>query len=175
METIFWYCLAGGILFAISTLLLGDLLSGIVEALFEWGIPFLHPYTIVGSITVFGGAGLILLRTTEQAHVVIILIAAGIAFFSHYLLYIFYVKPIQNSENSTAFRFSDLVGREGEVTISVPEAGYGEVMIFTSAGHTNQIAASHQHTPIPEGTLVKVVATREHTLYVVPHSPMERN
>ncbi len=63
METIYWGCLIGGAIFAIVSLVLGDLIDGLLDGAFELpGIDFLKPVVLAGSITAFGGAGIMLTR-----------------------------------------------------------------------------------------------------------------
>ncbi|MFD1955104.1 hypothetical protein ACFSL6_13225 [Paenibacillus thailandensis] len=68
MEGLFWGCLAGGILFAVVTVILGDLISNALDGALDFlsldGFPWLDPMTIVGTITIFGGAGLLLTEYT---------------------------------------------------------------------------------------------------------------
>lgn len=170
LETIFWTCLIGGVVFALLTVLLGDLLDGIMEGLTEIGFPIFRPITLVGSVTTFGATGIILSTITTLAITYLLIWAILAAILSFFLLYFFYVRPMKEAENSTAFRLSDLKGRIGEVTVTIPAHGFGEVMILTSAGNTNQIAASMDQTDIPQGTKVIVVDVKDHTLFVSIHS-----
>lgn len=80
-----------------------------------------------------------------------------------------YIPSMQRAETSTGFSMQDLVGKIGEVTVSIPARGaYGEVMIAIGGSHTNQIAGSFTGEPIPEGTRVVIVKAEPHTLYVTP-------
>ncbi|MBA4496018.1 hypothetical protein ACFO25_15660 [Paenactinomyces guangxiensis] len=40
MQLVFWGCLIFGVVFTILIVLIGDLLAGIVDALFDIGFPF---------------------------------------------------------------------------------------------------------------------------------------
>jgi membrane protein implicated in regulation of membrane protease activity len=82
------------------------------------------------------------------------------------LVFMFYVRPMQNSENSTGYSIHDLSGKLGEVLVPIPARGYGEVLIRTGAANTNQIAASYNGEDIASGARVVVVEVREDTLYV---------
>ena len=81
-------------------------------------------------------------------------------------VYYGYVRPMRNSETSTAFSMKLLPGRIGEVTVPIPAQGYGEVLMSTGAGHTNQIAASFEKIAIQMGAKVVVVEVKGDTLYV---------
>jgi hypothetical protein len=73
---------------------------------------------------------------------------------------------MQQSENSTGFSMEDLNGKIGEITIPVPETGYGEVMIRIGGGNTIQIAASFDKEEIPSGARVVVIKSGDGVLYV---------
>ncbi|MBA4496019.1 NfeD family protein [Paenactinomyces guangxiensis] len=91
------------------------------------------------------------------------------AMLSFFLLYAFYVRPTKTAENSAGFRLDDLKGKIGEVTVTIPARGYGEVMVLTSGGHTNQIAASVNKVEIPRGSTVIVLDIQDHILLVSMH------
>ncbi|PWK05222.1 NfeD family protein [Tumebacillus permanentifrigoris] len=83
--------------------------------------------------------------------------------------YFIYIPSMQRAETSTGFSMQDLVGKIGEVTVSIPKkGGYGEVLILIGGSHTNQIAGSFNGEPIPEGTRIVIVKAERHTLYVTP-------
>ncbi|ACT02423.1 NfeD family protein [Paenibacillus sp. JDR-2] len=175
MEAVFWGCLIGGALYAIISALLGDLighaLGGILDFLSLDGHPWLNPTTLVGGITAFGGAGLLLAHYTSLglAAVFILALAGGVVFGgSGYFLY---VKPMSESENSIALSEKDLSGKIAEVITAIPSKGYGEVLVKAGAGYTNQIAASFDGDEIPGGSRVVVVEVKENTLYVSKLDP----
>lgn len=170
METLFMACLIGGILFAVVSVLFGDglgqALDGALDFLSNDTLSFLQPMTLVGGITVFGGAGLLLTKYSEFSAVVVVLLAILIAIVAGVAIFFLYVKPMENSENSIAFTMQSLAGSLGEVIVPIPEIGYGEVMVKVGAGFTNQIAAGFEKASIPAGAKVVVVEVRESILYV---------
>lgn len=170
MLELYWGCLIGGIIFALITVVLGDALSemldGILDAITVDGLDFLHPMVIVGGITVLGGTGILLTELTSLTAVIIFILSVLNSIFISMLVFFFYVKPMQQSENSIGFSIQDLIGKIGEVTIPIPKAGYGEVMIRIGGGNTNQIAASFDQVDIESGTRVVVIKIEEAVLYV---------
>lgn len=170
METLFLSCLIGGILYAFVSVLFGDWLSvaldGALDFLSFEGHSWFQPTTIVGGITVFGGAGLLLLRYSAFGAVAIIIIALLIAIVLGVAVFFLYVKPMEQSENSIAFSMQGLSGMLAEVLVPIPSAGYGEVMVKVGAGVTNQIAASFDGVAIAGGKQVVVVEVKDSTLYV---------
>ncbi|HEU4965480.1 MAG TPA: NfeD family protein [Bacilli bacterium] len=153
-------CLIVGILIALITVLFGDLLGDLIH---------LHHFdttTAFGGVTVFGGAGYLLTKYTSLGLWPVLVLAVLLATAIMLMLYFLYVRPMKNSENSTGFSLQDLAGKIGEVITTVPESGYGEVMIKIGAGNTNQIAASFDREAIPTGTKVVVVEAKDDTVYV---------
>ncbi|MEK6990202.1 protease [Paenibacillus sp. FSL K6-1566] len=158
MEALYWGCLIGGILFAVVTVLLGDILSSALDGLLDFlSVDFFNPVVIAGGITVFGGTGIMLMKYTDLAagaHITLSILAAiGISI----LVYFGYVKPMENSENSTGFSIKELAGRIGVVTVPLPAEGFGEVMIKVGAGNTTHIASSFDRSVLPAGIRVVVI------------------
>lgn len=170
METIYIACLAGGILYAIVSVIFGDWISQAIDGMFDFlsldGPAYLQPMTIVGGITIFGGAGLLLERYSGISEPVIALLALLIAIAGAIAVFFLYVRPMENSENSIAFSLGSLAGSLGEVIVPIPEQGCGEVLVKVGAGNTNQIAASFEEKPISAGSKIVVVEVREGVLYV---------
>lgn len=170
MEGLFWGCLLLGVLYALVSVLLGDVVSealnGALDFLSFDGYPWIEPTTLVGSIAVFGGAGLLLSEYTGfgTAAIIVAALVTGVA--AGACIYFWYVKPIKRSENSTAYSLQDFTGALAEVVTSIPALGYGEVLVKAGAGITNQIAASFDGSAIPGGSKVVVVEVKDNTLRV---------
>lgn len=166
-------CLWGGALFAIVTIIFGDVIADVFDGLFDSiaidHMDYLHPMVLVGGITVFGGVGWMLTRYTSWDKAAIAVIAGISAVFLGMLVYFAYVKPMKDSENSTGFSMEDLVGKIGEVIIPIPGKGYGEVLVKIGAGNTNQIAASIDESDIPAGARIVIGEYRGNVLYVFPY------
>ncbi|MDF2668712.1 MAG: rane protease regulatory rane protein [Paenibacillus sp.] len=170
MEAIYWACLSGGVIFAIVTVIFGDLISNAVDGVLDFlsvdGLPFLQPMVLVTIITVFGGAGLLLEHYTIIGAIFNAVLAFVLAVLIGLLVYLFYVRPMQNSENSTGYSIQDLTGKLGEVLVPIPAVGYGEVLVRTGAANTNQIAASYNGEMITSGSRVVVVEVKDDTVFV---------
>lgn len=167
MEQLFWGCLAFGILFTVVTMVLGDLMSTALDGALDFlSLDFLNPTVFAVGVTVFGGAGIMLSEYSALPLLVSLLAALAIAVFIGFLVSRFYVKPLKNTENSTAYTMKGLNGRLGEVITSIPASGYGEVLLKVGAGNANHIAASFDKTEIQAGAKVVVIDTMDGVLYV---------
>lgn len=170
MLELYWGLLITGVLFALVTVLFGDLLSSAVDGLFDWMsgdvLHYLQPMVLFSGLTVLGGAGIVLTKYSPFAAAVVLLLSLLAAVLSGVLIYFFYVKPMENTENSLAFSMQDLVGRIGEVSVPIPARGCGEVMMRMGGGVTNQIAESFDGNAIEAGTRVVTVEVKDGTLFV---------
>ncbi|WP_152391804.1 protease [Paenibacillus guangzhouensis] len=169
MVAFYWGCLAFGALFALISVVLGDILSSAFDGLLDFlSIDFLQPMVIATAITTLGGAGILLTKYSTFSALICLGLAIVIALLLAVAVFFAYVKPMQNSENSTGFSIQDLQGKIGQVTVAIPSSGFGEVLVRIGAGHTNQIAASFDAVNIADGSQVVVVEIREGVAYVSP-------
>ncbi|MFD2673567.1 protease [Marinicrinis sediminis] len=170
MLELYWICFIFGVGFVLVTVIFGDVLGGfmdgIMDALSMDGVDFLQPMVLVGGITCFGGLGILLTQMTSlgAAQTAILSFCGSIGVSA--CTYFFYVKPMARAENSTSYQQQDLVGRLGEVSVTIPKKGWGEVILSTGTGRTNEIAASFDEEELGEGTKVVIIEIRDRTLYV---------
>lgn len=170
MEVFFMGCMAVGVLFALVSVLFGDVISQAVDGALDFlasdGHHAFQPIVLFGTLTAFGGAGLLLTRYTALGSAAILAAALLAAVAIGAIVYFAYVRPMRNSENSVAFSIRDLSGKIGEALTTIPPAGYGEVLVRIGAGHTNQIAASFNGETIGAGSRIVVVEVKDDTLFV---------
>ena len=96
------------------------------------------------------------------AHVTLSILAAIVI---SILVYFGYVKPMENSENSTGFyQGAGWDDRHCHRTASC--RGFGEVMVKIGAGNTTHIASSFDRQNLPAGVRVVVVDVVEGVLRV---------
>jgi membrane-bound ClpP family serine protease len=158
MEALYWGCLIGGAVFAIVSLVLGDLIDGLLDGAFEMpGVDFFKPVVLAGSITAFGGAGILLTRYSSLSVMSSLILSLLIGIAAAMLVFFAYIKPMRNSDVSIAFSMKELAGKIGEITIPIPANGFGEVMIRFASGSTIQTASSFEQLPIAAGARVVVI------------------
>jgi membrane protein implicated in regulation of membrane protease activity len=169
----YWGCLIAGILFTLLTVIFDDFLGNALENVLDvltFDLPGIFQTTVIMSgLTTFGGTGIILVLYTNIQPLLVFLIACMSALILSVLFYFFYVKPMENTENSTGFSMQDLVGKTAEVTVPIPKKGYGEVVISIGGSSTNQIAASFDSVDIATGASVLIIEISEDTLLVSPY------
>jgi membrane protein implicated in regulation of membrane protease activity len=173
---VYWGCLITGIIFTLITVIfddyLGNFLDGIMDAL-TIDLPGIFQTTVMMSaLTVFGGAGILLTTYTGMPWLLILLLSLVIALILSVIFYFLYVRPMENTENSTGFSVQDFVGMVGEVTIPIPQNGYGEVVLTIAGSSSNQIASSFEGEEIELGKKVLVIDISEGTIQVSPYEQL---
>ncbi len=170
MLELYWGCLIFGVLFVLVSVVLGDLIGGWFDGALEFlslDTPdFIHPMTIVGGLTVFGGAGLLLTPYTTLAAWQTALLSLAVAVLSATAVFWTYVRPMKQAENSLSYSMNELEGTIGEVNIPIPAGGFGEVKVRLGTGTAYEIASGYEGTEHSTGSKVIVVEVREGVLYV---------
>ncbi len=172
MLEIYWGCLITGIIFSLITVIFDDFLGNMLDALAFDLHGMFQTTVIMSALTTFGGAGVLLTTYSSLPMALTIILSLGLGLLLSVLFYFFYVKPMENTENSTGFSIQDLVGMVGEVTIPIPKEGYGEIVLSIGGSLSNQIAASFEGSEIPTGTKALVIEIREDTLLVSPYDQL---
>lgn len=82
---------------------------------------------------------------------------AVVSFIIVTLLNVFILIPISQAEESLVYEESDLRGRIGTIITTVPEDGFGEVLIESISGRISKPAVSLKKNVIPNGSKVLVI------------------
>lgn len=149
-----------GILLLLVSLVLGDLVDGIIDGI---GPDFLSGLAVAGFLAAFGFVGALVLGAGASGPVAIIAglvagVAAGAA--SGYAT----TRLMRGGDESTV-RSARLVGLSGTVVEPVPENGYGMVSVV-AAGHITRLNA-RADGPLPSGTAVVVTGVLSPTAVTV--------
>jgi len=166
-NTIFILCVAVGGVLLLLTVLLDDVLGGFLDFLhvdFDLGGVTLMPL-LLGFVSMFGVGGLfgteVFNLDAGPASLVGIafgLVGAGIVS----LIFSF----LRRAESPPAYSLSDLVGRHGRVSVSIPAGRSGSVLLSYAGGTDNLTATAD--ADITAGTVVVVTAIYGSTLVVTP-------
>ena len=145
-------------------ILFSDFLEGIVEAM-----GCLNPTLILAFMTFFSASGYILEYVTSFHSYLIVGISVMVALILDILLNVFVLVPLASAEQSLVYTEDSLKGRIGRVIISIPERGFGEVIIENKSGMISKPAVSYKNTSISEGTTILVIEIENGVLHVVPY------
>ncbi|MBM7840559.1 membrane protein implicated in regulation of membrane protease activity [Alkalihalobacillus xiaoxiensis] len=153
---------SGGL--TIIYVLLSDVLDGLFDVFDGW----LSPTLILSTLSFFGASAYILERFAPFTSPVSAAIAVAIALILAILFNLFILTPLQHTEESNAYSDEDLEGRTGEIILSIPEDGFGEVIMRGDSGTISKTASSVDGTVIQSGTNVVIVKIEHGIAYVAP-------
>lgn len=166
-NTIFVVCVAVGGVLLLITVLVDDVLGGVLDFLhvdFDLGGVTLMPL-LLGFVSMFGVGGLF---GTEILHLgagaasvagaVFGLVGAALVF----LMFRF----LRRAEATDTFSLPDLVGQRGRVTVTISPGRLGSVLI-SYEGATHSLSASAD-TELSPGTIVLVTDIAGSTVVVTP-------
>ncbi|MDO5675989.1 MAG: hypothetical protein Q4G35_00610 [Propionibacteriaceae bacterium] len=144
---------AVGIVLVVVSLIVGDVLDGVLDLDFLdndlFSISSLSAF--IGAFGFGGALGLALVDNMVVA-VVMGLIVGALAAWGAVRL----TKALKRSEDAASFRSDAMIGHSGRVITAIPEGGYGEISISVG-GHVRKIAAKAQ-APVASGDEVWVSA-----------------
>jgi len=169
LQTIYLFCLIIGGISTLLYILFGDILEGIFEILPDG---FLNPTLILSFITFLSSSGYLFEKLSNLNSFIILLISVVIALILVVSLNVFILIPLSSAEESLAYKEEDLKGRVGKVIISIPENGYGEVIIEGNGGTIAMSATGFENEAIPYESKVLVIEVKESVLYVSPYDQL---
>ncbi|TCN21377.1 hypothetical protein [Mesobacillus foraminis] len=166
VETVYFYALIFSGAVTLLYLFFGDALSGLLDGL-------INPVLIFSFIAIFSAAGYAAEVLTSFHSILIAVISAIISLILVILLNIFVLIPLSAAEESLVYKETDLRGRTGTVITTVPEDGYGEVLIESISGRIAKPAVSFNKRTIPSGSKVLVIDVADGVLEVGLYEEME--
>lgn len=142
----------------------GDILEAVGE--------IFNPILILAFITIASASGYLFEMYSELNSVLIFILSLIIAFIIDAFLNIFVLVPLSSAEESLAYMEESLKGRVGKVITSIPENGYGEVMIENVSGRIAKPARGLKSEKIHEGSNVLIVNIKNGVLYVTVYEDL---
>lgn len=148
-----------GILLLVISLILGDILDGVLDVGGDWFsgaalAGFLGAFGFSGALALNAGAGTTLATIIGLAAG--LLVGLGAAWVS---------LMLRRGGDEATLRSSDLAGRDAMVVSPIPTEGYGEVSVV-AAGHITKLNARCA-TPLGAGEAVRIVGVLSPTSVVV--------
>ncbi|MDM5187006.1 phosphate ABC transporter permease [Bacillus sp. DX4.1] len=98
--------------------------------------------------------------------IVIFILSFCISFIGVFTMKILILKPIAESEQNTVQRMDDFIGCRGEVIITIPKEGFGEVLISSQFGSNAIPAKTIGKKDILQGTQVIIEEVQDGVLLV---------
>ena len=166
-NAIFLFCLVlgGGLL--LITVLLDDIVGGVLDALhfgFDIGGVTLMP-PLLGFVAMFGVGGLIGTQVLQldNGRASLLGAVAGAAGFA---LVFGMFSVLKRAESAPAFNLSDLVGQTGRVNVAIPARRFGSVFVSYAGASHNLTATSDAE--VASGSSVRIVSIAGGNLVVEP-------
>ena len=164
-NAIFIFCVGVGGVLLLITVLLDDILGGLLNFLhlgFDFGGVTLMPL-LLGFISMFGVGGLFgtQLFNLEAGPASLVGLVFG-AVGAGVVWGVF--GALRRAEAPTAFRLTDLIGHRGRVTVAI-RAGRNGSVLLSYGGETHEVAATSDRD-IPAGAVVNVDDVAGQTLVV---------
>jgi len=164
-NTIFVICLAVGGILLLLTVLLDDILGGLLDFLhvdFDLGGVTLMPL-LLAFVAMFGVGGLIGTEALGMDAGPASLVGAGSGMAGAGLVYVIF-SFLRRAEAPQAFSLSDMVGRHGRVTVGIPAGRNGSV-ILSYGGASHELTATAD-VQIAAGSTVTITDVVGGTLIV---------
>src|SRR5258707_13582816 len=175
METIFLGCFAFGALFTLVSVVLGVGGHGAAHIGHGGGhighphvghphaesgdrfgsLPLLSVSSLVGALTWFGAAGYLLLRLGDLALYAVVLGALLAGAVGWYLIARFLGMGLSGKREVDPADYR-LEGTVGQVTVSIPAGGTGEVVFSKAGSRRSEAARAINGGPIPRGSEVVI-------------------
>lgn len=158
----------GGLL--LVTVLVDDILGGVLEALhigFDIGGVSLMPL-LLAFVSMFGVGGLFATQTLDVHGGPAAGIGAVFGAFGFGIAYVLF-NILRRAEGAKPFSTADLVGREALVAVGILAGRFGSVHV-KAEGQTHEFSATAEHD-IPAGVVVRITAAAGTGLIVAPLTP----
>jgi membrane protein implicated in regulation of membrane protease activity len=119
------------------------------------GLPLLNASSVVGSLTWFGAAGFLLLRLGDWA-LPAVLLGALLAGAAGWYLVARFLRLVLAGERVMDPEDYRLVGTVGQLTVSIPSGGTGEVVFSKAGARRSEAARALGGRAIPRGSEVVI-------------------
>ena len=120
-------------------------------------LPWLNASSVVGGLTWFGAAGLLLTRLGDLALPAVVLGAVIAGAIGWYLVARF-LGFVLSGEREMDPRDYRLEGTVGTVTVGIPEGGTGEILFTKAGARRSEAARALENASIPRGTEVVITS-----------------
>lgn len=164
MQMLFTVLLGVGVGYAVIGFLLGEVIGH--SSTDVNNISPLKPAVIAAFVIVFGGTGLIFMRSLSPLLAVPLAGLAGVAV--SYAIYRFIIVPLTKAQSTTAIEIQSLIGHKAKVTVKIPQGQYGKITYKVNDSTYTAPAKSEDGKEIAQNTSVEILYIEKNTYYVRP-------
>ena len=169
-NTIFVVCVAVGGVLLLITVLLDDVVGGVLDFLhvdFDLGGATLMPL-LLGFVSMFGIGGLFGTEILGMDPGPAAAVGAAFGLFGAFLVFLMF-RFLRRAEAPPAFALADLVGQRGRVAVTIAPGRIGSVLV-SYEGATHSLTATAD-SELSAGTIVRVTDIAGSTVVVAPAAP----
>ena len=178
VEIVYLICFFLGLGFAVLTAILSGVFGG-----FDAGLDVGHghvdasgadagghfspwnPIVLSMFLSSFGGSGLICHKYLHLSLGWQLSISSVAGFGIGAIVFWMVAKLFRSAQASSEVKLHEVIGKEAEVTVSIPVNGMGQVA-YIAGGRCTGTATSSDNSPIPQGSQVKIIKIVGSTFYV---------
>lgn len=165
---LFWVFFGVGVVYTVISFCLGQLFDFFdFDSDFEIGsnISPMKPAVIAAFVTIFGGVGIILMKS-KLSFIISALIAFTIAVTVSFVIYRFIIVKLYQSQNTSAVERQKLIGQKAKVTLTIRQGGYGKITYVVNGNIYNSPAKTDSGDAVEKGTDVEIIYIDKNTYYV---------
>jgi membrane protein implicated in regulation of membrane protease activity len=126
----------------------------------------LSPATIAVFLATFGGTGVITTSVFNFPVFISVPVSAAVALAVAAVVFVMFYRFFSAVQASSEPRMAEAVGAEGEVTVTVPREGVGQVAYVVRGARLTASARSQDGAELPTHTAVRIARRIGSTLYV---------
>ncbi|MCH4826504.1 MAG: hypothetical protein N2C11_04980 [Planococcus sp. (in: firmicutes)] len=165
MEQLYMYILLAAGALTVLCVFFGEV------AEFKSAWPLFSPIVILAFVTFGSAIGFLMETATEFNEWSVLGISVLAAAFLDLLLYFLILLPVSSA--TSAYSEESLSGQVADVSVPIPEGGYGEVIIETYSGVISKRAAGYNNEAIDRDEKVIIVEVSEGTFYVQTYTSLD--
>ncbi|MFD3445395.1 NfeD family protein [Microbacteriaceae bacterium 4G12] len=140
--------------------LFGDVFEGVMAG------ASLQITLVLSFFAILSGIGCIFEYITNWSSVVIFIVSALLSFIAVFLIKMFVLIPLSRAEQNTAYSMGEFTGQMGEVILTIPRNGFGEVLLESKLGNNGMPAKCASNEELVQGSKVCVLDVRDGVLFV---------
>jgi len=129
---------------------------------------FLKPKVLALTLTVTGGAGLILTPRIGSYLAFPISLASGL--FAGFMLYRLVILPLVRLSHTSTHDKQSLIGSIAKVTLTIPQGGFGKIMYSVNGSIVTSPAKTEDDSGIAKDTDVVITSIKNNAYYVTERS-----
>lgn len=185
MEHFYAYFFYGGLIYAVLSFLLGNILDFLhvdFDVDFDMDMdldlgdgPFpIKTTTVAVFCIVFGGVGM-MQQKLHWPGILVLAVAGGCGFLGAYLIYKFVIAPLYRMQNTSAHTDKEIIGLTAKVITPILENSFGTISYYIHGNTLNGPAREEEGRRVDQGEKVVITQFKDNVYYVRAIGSDEKN